>query len=72
MIKDWEIVYITGKRHLAEMAKQILIDNEIDAVILSKKDSSYLFGDIEVYVHENNLEKGKKLIEEFEKNIKIE
>lgn len=72
MKDNWTVVYTTGVRHLAELAKQVLVDNNIPAVVFSKKDSSYLFGDIEVYVEKENLDEAKKIIEQFENNINIE
>lgn len=69
MIKNWVSVYTTGVRHLAEIATQMLKENGIPAVIFNNKDSSYLFGEIEVYVHKDNEAEAKKLIEEFENNL---
>ncbi len=65
MEKDWGIVRAFGKLFLAEIAKEVLVDNNIDAIIINKKDSSYQsFGDIELYVHNDNIEKAKELIKE--------
>ncbi len=72
MNDNWISVYSTGLRHLAEMAKQMLMDKDIPAVIVNKKDSSYLFGEIEVYVKGEDVIKAKFYIEQFEKNIKTE
>lgn len=36
----------------AEIVKQMLEENDIPSVLLNKQDSSYLFGKIELYVHE--------------------
>ena len=55
MQKDWIVIYRTGELHQAEMVKQIIQQNGIDAVIMNKKDSSYIiFGDIEVLVKPEN------------------
>lgn len=72
MNDNWIPVYSSGIRHLAEMAKQMLMDNDIPAVIVNKKDSSYLFGEIEVFVKREDIIKAKYYIEQFEKNIKSE
>ncbi len=72
MNDSWIQAYSSGIRHLAEMAKQMLLDNDIPAVIVNKKDSSYLFGEIEVYVKREDIIKAKYYIEQFEKNIKSE
>lgn len=54
MEKDWVLVFETDQPYQAEIAKEVLDNEEIDSVILNQKDSSYLvFGPIEVYVHKN-------------------
>ena len=51
MEKDWKRVYFTGDNYRSILAKELLEENGITAVIINRKDSSYLvFGDIEVYV----------------------
>lgn len=67
-----ELVYATGTEYLAELLKQVLKDNNIDAFIFNRQDSSYRFGDIEVYVDSQDLEEAKKICEEFENNTKFE
>jgi len=65
MEKNWTLIYSASKTYDAEMLKTILTDNEIVCNIINKKDSSYLFGEIEIYVQDHNLEKAKKLVVEF-------
>ncbi len=55
MDDNWTVAYSTSKPWQAEIAKQILEDNGIAAVIINKQDSSYLFGEAEVYVDICNL-----------------
>jgi len=66
MNEDWIVVHTTNKVYLAEMIRQLLSDHGIDAIIINKMDSSYLFGDIEVYTRPDNVLKSKLLIEKFE------
>ncbi len=67
MDKDWVNIYNADQQYLAELAKKMLADHNITAVIVNKKDSSYLaFGDIELYVRKEDQEKAKPLIKEFE------
>lgn len=55
MEKDWVKVRGFDKAYLAEIAKEVLVDNDIQSVILNKQDGLYLtFGDIEVYVAKEN------------------
>lgn len=55
MEKDWEKIYVTKQIHLAEIAKGLLDENGINAVIVNKKDSTYGFGEIELYVHRKDV-----------------
>lgn len=66
MEKNWNKVYTTQNFFTAEMIRQMLIDNNIPAVIMNKQDSSYRFGLIDVFIHQDNELAAKALIEEFE------
>jgi len=66
MEKNWIQVYSTNQMFQAELFKQVLEDHKIEAVILNKKDSSYKFGEIEVYVKNDNVMKAKMLAKEFD------
>ncbi len=65
-------VYSVGKEYLAELFKQVLTDNKIEAFIINRKDSSYHFGYIDVLVHPEDINKAKSLVDEFENNTSIE
>ncbi len=55
MENNWVKVRAFDKVYLAEIAKEVLADNGINAVILNKQDGSYqTFGDIEVYVEKGD------------------
>ncbi|CCZ80776.1 MAG: putative signal transducing protein [Odoribacter splanchnicus] len=65
---NWTSVFETDQLYKAELVKDILCNNDIDAVILNQKDSSYnTFGEIYVMVSEE--EKGKA--EEIIKNSSL-
>ena len=50
----------------AELFKRVLADNDIESVIINKMDSTYrTFGDIEVYVRQDQILKAKMLAKEF-------
>lgn len=66
MEKNWNKIYSTSNFYTAEMVRQMLIDNNIPAVIMNKQDSSYRFGFVEVFIHQDNESAAKALIEEFE------
>jgi hypothetical protein len=62
----WKLVFTTTALYQAEMLKSLLEEEDITAVIVNQKDSSYLtFGDIEVYVNEENLEEARIIVERF-------
>lgn len=63
-MKDWEKVYMTGQQHQAEIVLAVLEDHGIEAYLIDKRDSSYLFGDIEIYVRPTDREESRKLITE--------
>jgi hypothetical protein len=67
MEKGWVQIYSTDKLFQAELFKHVLADNEIESVIINKKDSAYkAFGDIEVYVKDDHVIKAKMLAKEFD------
>ncbi|MEP7262963.1 MAG: DUF2007 domain-containing protein [Bacteroidota bacterium] len=49
-MEGWIKIYSSDQPVQIEVVKAILSDNNIDAVEISKKDSSYIFGEIELYV----------------------
>ncbi|MDR0714475.1 MAG: DUF2007 domain-containing protein, partial [Bacteroidales bacterium] len=40
-MKDWKCIYSTEQRYRADIVKALLAGEDIEAVILDKKDSSY-------------------------------
>ncbi|MGW8122721.1 putative signal transducing protein [Roseivirga echinicomitans] len=61
-MSNWNSVFKTNIQHQAEIVKDILLDNDIEAVLLNKKDSSYHFGNMEVKVEQSNVIKALKII----------
>jgi len=62
MEKDWVNIYSSTQVNDIEIMKAVLADNDILAIDINKKDSSYLFGEIEVYVNRNDVLKAKQII----------
>ena len=53
----------TDNPNKAEITKQMLEENNINVVLLNKQDSSYLmFGSIELYVNEEQLQQATYLL----------
>jgi hypothetical protein len=64
MEKGWVNVFTTDQRHLAEIAKELLSENQIESVLVDKKDSVYItIGEIELYVRDTNVMRAKFILE---------
>ncbi|KYG83277.1 putative signal transducing protein [Roseivirga echinicomitans] len=61
-MSNWNSVFKTSIQHQAEIVKDVLLDNNIEAVLLNQKDSSYHFGSMEVKVEQSNVIKALKII----------
>ena len=72
MSKDWTKIYTTGQLHLATLAEQALENSGIETVQMNKKDSSYLFGRIDIMVEKKNYDKALEVINQFKKDLDIE
>jgi len=67
MEDNWVSVYSTDKPWQAEIARQVLSENGVEAVVINKQDSSYhVFGDVELYVSREAVEKSKELLKNIE------
>ena len=63
MEKKWINLYSSSNPIEVEIVKQMLDENNINAVILNNQDSSYnMFGSIDLYVKEENQKTGLQLI----------
>lgn len=60
---NWVSVFVTDQICQAELIKGILNENDIDAVLLNQKDSSYpMLGSIQIMVNQNDKEKAEQII----------
>tara|TARA_X000000368_G_scaffold4092_1_gene3124 strand:+ start:2713 stop:2907 length:195 start_codon:yes stop_codon:yes gene_type:complete len=62
MKNEWVIVYSTSDVFQAEVIKQMLLSNSIDAISMNQKDSSYHFGSVNIYTKEKDMKKAKEII----------
>ena len=62
MNNNWIEVYSTNDIFKAEVIKNMLISNNIEAIIMNQQDSSYHFGTAKIYTHKKNIIKGKEII----------
>lgn len=62
MKNEWVIVYSTSDVFQAEVIKQMLLSNSIDAISMNQKDSSYHFGSVNIYTKDKDMKKAKEII----------
>lgn len=66
---SWSAVYTSLQPHLVEIVKNILSDNNLNFVIVDKRETMYASvknAGIEVHIHSSDFIMGKKLIESIE------
>jgi hypothetical protein len=59
-------IYSTAQPYTAELVRQMLVDKNIVAFLVNKQDSTYKFGEVELYVNRDDVIRAKMLIKEFE------
>ena len=65
MQKHWVKIYETTFGHMAEIARAMLIEDDINAIVVNKMDSmhtSLMNAEIEVYVDQDHALRAKHLI----------
>jgi hypothetical protein len=66
MEKDWVCVLRTEQNFKAEMAREILENEEISCVVLDEHDSAFpTVGEVEVWVHQDYQSKATELLNEL-------
>ena len=65
MDTDKVCIFASDKSFRIEIIKQLLADNEIKAFSINKRDSTYLFGEIELWVYRDDVIRAKRLINNF-------
>ncbi len=65
MIDDKLVVYTSNKAYEIELLKKYLADHDIISFSINKQDSSYHFGEIELYVDKDDAIRAKRLISKF-------
>ena len=67
---NWAKIYTTTAAYKAEIAKDVLEQEDIQSVIVDKKDSAYgVFGEIELYVQRENVIKAKHILNKKEADL---
>jgi hypothetical protein len=66
MEKDWVCIFHTEHDFQAEIAKDILENEEIDCVLMNEHDSTFpSIGDLEIWVHKDFEETATKLLKDL-------
>lgn len=55
MPKNWKKVYSSNEIHKIALVEQLLTQLEIQYVRMNKQDSAYLFGQIEIFVEQEDV-----------------
>jgi hypothetical protein len=66
MENDWVVIFTTSKQYEAEIINGLLSENEIESVVVNKQDSSYLFGEYELFVNRDDILRAKTLIQNID------
>jgi hypothetical protein len=66
MEKEWVKIFEYNDEIKGEMARQILADENIESVLMNKRDRSYGFGVVELYVQRDMVILAKRLLKELE------
>lgn len=62
MDTKWMKIFSTADQFDAEMKKGLLVTNGIEAVIVSKKDSFYHLGELEIHVRMDDIMRAKYIL----------
>jgi hypothetical protein len=63
--KDWVIIKEFSSLENANFAKQVLLKNGINSVIVNEKDSLFLIGKLELYVEVDNKEQAEEILKQL-------
>ncbi|MCX6273326.1 MAG: DUF2007 domain-containing protein [Bacteroidetes bacterium] len=60
--QNWVMIYSSTLDHEVNIYQALLKDADIESVIINKKDSLYLFGEVELYVNTEDALMAKQII----------
>jgi hypothetical protein len=66
MESDWKCIYSSGDVNEVIILKGLLESEEIQCVMINKKDSAYLVGEAELYVKTEDVLTAKRIISKTE------
>ncbi len=62
---NWTKIFSSSLEHEVDIIKGVLAESEIDSVIINKKDSLYLIGEVELYVNSEQAFIAQQLINQI-------
>jgi hypothetical protein len=62
MDENWVKVFSASKIYEIEIIKGLLAESNIESVEMSQKDSSFLIGSIDLFVHKEDFDKASEII----------
>jgi hypothetical protein len=62
MDNSWVKIYTSNQFIKSEIVRQVLVDHEMNAVLMNKQDTAYKFGEVEVYIHQDNFDQALEII----------
>jgi hypothetical protein len=65
MERDWVKVHVSVDEVKIEMARQVLEENNIESVVINKKDRAYGFGEFELYCLRDYVIMAKQLLKDL-------
>ena len=68
MERDWDTVDSYSFMALAEIKKALLTSEGIRSIVINNQSSPHLIGDVELYVHRDDVIKAKRVLDEHNKN----
>ncbi len=63
--KDWTVLKTYNSIENAKVAKRVLAKNEINSVIVNEKDSSFLIGELELYIEIDKKKIAETILKDF-------
>ena len=68
MEKGWVNVFTANEEFLVDIAKELLQENNIESVVINHKDSALAsFGDVELYVREEDEKQAATILDQLKK-----
>ncbi len=66
MRSGWVKIYTSHDFHKSELVRQVLVENEVEAVLMNKQGFPYRLGEVEIYIHHENFDHAIEIIIERE------